>query len=210
MKEKTMFLLEEPQRRQFPIMVNFHVINLKGFRITMETHLCAASMKTFPERLNWGKKTHPECGQYCPVLWVGVLDWTQSRVWVWALTLLSLLPDQGWVMISCLVLLLHSFLTVMNYTFQLWATTALLSWDAVYSAPRGKKVSNRVHKWVKACRSAVATTVWNAKKINGFYVTKQYIKSERNFIGKYRSGCSSPPMWSGLTLVNSYLWNSGA
>lgn len=112
--------------------------------------------------------------------------------------------------ISCLVLLLHSFLTVMNYTFQLWATTALLSWDAVYSAPRGKKVSNRVHKWVKACRSAVATTVWNAKKINGFYVTKQYIKSERNFIGKYRSGCSSPPMWSGLTLVNSYLWNSGA
>lgn len=52
------------------------------------------------------------------------------------------------------------------------STTALLSWDAVYSAARGRKVSNRVHKWVKACRSAVATTVWNAKKINGFYVTK--------------------------------------
>lgn len=51
-KEKTMFLLEEPQRRQFPIMVNLHAINLKGFRITMETHLCAASMKTFPVRLN--------------------------------------------------------------------------------------------------------------------------------------------------------------
>lgn len=98
-------------------MVNLHDINLKE---TPWKHLCGVSMKIFPERPNWGEKTHLECGQHCPM--VGVLHWLQSRVWVWVLAFLPLLPDHG-----CSVISFYSFLAMMNYTLQLWATTALPS-----------------------------------------------------------------------------------
>lgn len=156
-------------------MVNLYDINLNGFRITIEIYLWGVSIKTFPERLNYGGKTHPECIQYHFMGWDPRLN--KESVNSSTVIDVSLLPDYRCSGISCLVFLLTRF----PCYDKLYPPTVSYNKhfhpeNAVYSAIKMRKVTNRVLKWVKGCWLDVASTIWNTMKKNYYMLLEMSLE----------------------------------
>lgn len=92
------------------------IVNLTGFRIAMETHLCMCLVGIFPERFNWRGNTHLECGRH--QWWVGVLDWVKEGNELTTILLSPLPVTTMWA--SALLSCYRDLSTIMDSTLKLW------------------------------------------------------------------------------------------